>query len=60
MLPTGSWVAAKAGALAQQDANGLLCFPGREELLRYHLMEEKTCSRPDELSASAVLGTAVG
>ena len=60
MLPAGSWVAAKPGALAQQDANGFLRFPGGEELLRHHLMEEQTCPQAGELSASAVLGTAAG
>lgn len=58
MLPAGSWVAAKPRALAQQDANGLLRFPGGEELLRHHSMEEKICPKPSELSTSTILGMA--
>lgn len=43
MLPAGSWVAAQPGASPQQDADGLLRFPVREEPLSHHSVEEQTC-----------------
>lgn len=43
----------QAGALALQVADGLLSFPGREELLRHHPVEEKT--HPNPLSSPPAL-----
>lgn len=43
-----------AGLQPSQDANGLLRFPGGEELLRHHSMEEKTSSKSLRASPPAL------